>query len=73
MIADNLLIKRSHSRHLTVMFENRHILLGQLTSNSHEIKNALIYLQNSVELRNSLYYKDFLLRYCNLEKTVLSY
>ena len=56
MIADNLLIKRSHSHHLTVMFENRHILLGQLTSNSHEIKNALIYLQNSVELRNSLYY-----------------
>jgi hypothetical protein len=40
MIADNLLIKRSHSHHLTVMFENRHILLGQLTSNSHEIKNA---------------------------------
>ena len=56
MIADNLLIKSSHSRHLTVMFENRHILLGQSTSNSHEIKNALIYLQNSVELRNSLYY-----------------
>ena len=49
MIADNLLIKSSHSRLLTVMFENRHILLGQLTSNSHEIKNALIYLQKSAE------------------------